>query len=99
EDAIKRLGLKNVSLNGGLTDTKSSDLFTARAVFPPLELFEFMKARLWPGGRLLLSIGGSKELPETPAQYKKISEHFYELPEGAGPRKNAIYELVPRGTK
>lgn len=98
-DAIEKLGMSNVVLEGALTDTKSSDLFTARAVFPPEELFEFLKRRLWPGGRMVLSIGGSKEFPETPAQYKKIAEYAYELPEGAGPRKNAVYELVPRGTK
>ncbi len=98
QDVIDKLSLRKVRLEGSFPDGRTSDLVTARAVFPPDELFEFMKRRFAPGGRLVTSWGGSKELPVAPAPFVAKETLAYTLPEDAGSRKLVVYEVVPRGT-
>jgi 16S rRNA (guanine527-N7)-methyltransferase len=98
QDAIDKLSLGNVQLQGALPEVRFGDVFTARAVFPPDELFPFMKRHYLPGGKLVTSWGGSKEVPEPPKPFVQVESLSYELPEDAGTRKLVVYEYVPRGT-
>lgn len=93
EDVIQKLELKNTALFGALPDGKHSDLFTARAVFPVEELLPFMKRHMNMGGRLVVTLGSQKEIPEPPRSFKLLESATYELPEGAGNRKIAIFEF------
>lgn len=99
EDAIKKLGLEGVRLECALPEDRFADLFTARAVYPPTELMALMKRRLKPGGRFILNLGGSTDAPPIPSGLRTIDSQIYDLPEGAGSRKNLVLELVPRETK
>jgi 16S rRNA (guanine527-N7)-methyltransferase len=100
QDVIDKLSLKNVRLEGALPERCFSDLFTARAVFPLEELFPFMKRHFLPGGRLAVSLGGGREIPQdVPKPFEITARFHYELPEGAGGRQLVIYSYVPRGTR
>ncbi len=88
---ISGLGLKNVYLDGALPDKKYRDLFTARAVLPPPELFPFMKRHLLPTGRLVVSVGGSSDLA-VPRGFRVLDAITYELPEDAGSRKALLVD-------
>ncbi len=100
QDVIEKLSLKNVRLEGALPEARFADVFTARAVFPLDELFPFMKRHFLPGGTLVVTLGGGREIPEeVPKPFEGVSNYTYELPEGAGSRKIVIYDYVPRGTR
>ncbi len=92
QEVITQLGLSRVTLYGALPDQLYTDLFTARAVLPVPELFPFMHRHFRNGGRLLVSLGGGVDIPEAPKPYRLLSTGSYELPEGAGNRKIAVYE-------
>ncbi len=91
EAAIQGLALKNVYLDGALPDKKFRDLFTARAVLPPPELFSLMRRHLLPAGRLIVSMGGSAELL-VPKGFRALDAITYELPEDAGSRKALLVD-------
>jgi len=97
-DVLARMRFKNVILEGALPEKRFGEIFTARAVLPPPELFLFMKSRLDSGGRLVVSVGGSTDIGRVPGAYKSIAETTYTLPGDAGSRKAAVFEFVPRET-
>ena len=96
---FSELNLKNVELEGGMSIERRFGIFLSRAVFPPDELFRFMRNRISAGSRLILNLGGSGGAPDVPDDFSVVDEAKYELPMGAGPRRIECLAFVPRETK
>jgi len=85
------LPLPNLRVFERLEDQPRAGLFLARAVFPPEELFRYMRRHMGQGSILIANFGGQTEPVKAPARFTLLDQARYALPQDCGQRRVEAY--------